>query len=97
VEADYPPCVGIALFATKNLFLMEKHVLAFLGGDETIPFTRVEPFDLALLSGKWASLQETGHTLYWDLYIYPSPGQKIMVGIGHRETASASLAYDGLV
>jgi hypothetical protein len=96
VEPDHLAFAQSIFFASENLLLVEKDVLALPGGDETILLARVEPLDLALFFGKWTCLQETAYALHWGLHIYPSLGQKVTMGGGHRKTSSTSLAHDGV-
>jgi hypothetical protein len=77
VEQDHLAFAQSFFFASENLLLMEKDILALPGGNETILFARIEPFDLALFFGKWTCLQETAHAPHWGLHIDPSLRQKV--------------------
>ena len=80
----------------QELFLVEEGLLTFFGSYEPVPFAWVEPLYPAALLGDGACFQETGRAEQWyDDSAPPSP-DKVEVGGGQNETASASLANNTL-
>ncbi len=47
VEPDGLPLARYILLVIKDLFLVDKDLLTLFGGNETIPLTRVKPFNFA--------------------------------------------------